>query len=180
MPRDVTVGGSWLPETCNRADLAVLLDIGVRGVTELAATGVLVPAAQRGFYQTLPSIHAYIGKLRKQAAGRGGELSLNDERAKREKIGREREEIELAQLRGEVLTLDELSSAWPALCLKVRGILLAFPSKARGLVPHLTAHDQEKLRQMAVDGLNELADEVEAGIVGASPEELRPDGGERA
>ena len=175
MAGPVETGGKFLPEVCSRADLSVMLDISVRGITDLAATGVLVRAEQKGFYQTVPSIHAYIGKLRAQAAGRGGALNLNDERAKLAQVERQAAEIRLASTRGEVLTLKEVSEAWTGLVRKVKATVLAFPSRARSTIPHLTAHDQETLRQIAVDGLNELAEEVEMGLVGAEPVELMVD-----
>lgn len=173
--RTVQVGAKWLPETCNRADLTVLLNINTRSVTDLAARGLLVPAAQRGWYQTKPSLDAYHDHLRKQAAGRGGELSLSDERAKREVILREKDALELAKIKGEVLSLAEVADGWTGLVKKVKAMFLAFPSKARQTIPHLTAHDQETLRQIAVDGLNDLAEEVEAGLIGADADEMRTD-----
>ena len=65
------VAGQWVPETCSRYDMALLLGISIRTIADLAAVGVLKPAAQRGWYLTLPSLHAYLEKVRNQAAGRG-------------------------------------------------------------------------------------------------------------
>jgi hypothetical protein len=39
----------------------------------------------------------------------------------------------------------------------------------------MTAHDQETARQLVYDLLNTLADEIEAGLVGADPAPLRID-----
>jgi len=171
--RSVQVGAKWLPETCSRADLAVLLGLSTRAVSDLAARGILVQAAQKGWYQTKASLDAYHDQLRRQAAGRGGELNLSDERAKREAVEREIAEINLGKIKGEVLALDEVSEAWSGLVKKVKAMFLGFPSKARQTIPHLTAHDQETLRQLAVDGLNDLAEEVEAGLIGADADEMR-------
>jgi hypothetical protein len=144
-------------------------------VRDLAARGILVPAEKKGMYQTLPSIHGALERLRAQASGRGADQELNKIRAQREEINRERDAIELAKTKGEVLTLDEVSEGWSGLVKKVKAMFLGFPGKARSTIPYLTAHDQETLRQIAVDGLNELADEIEMGLVGADADKMRTD-----
>lgn len=167
---------SWLPATCSTPALAALLGISVRAVRDLGASGVLIPAEGRGRWQTLPSTHGYLARLRNQAAGRGASTSLVDERAKREAIEREIAEIKLAEIKGEILTVAETSAMWSALCRKFRGMMLAFPAKARSTMPHITAFDQATMTEMMHDALSELADEVEQGLIGAEPEPLRAEG----
>jgi phage terminase Nu1 subunit (DNA packaging protein) len=175
MTKEGTTGPlAWLPATCSKADVAALLGVSLRAAGDLAATGVLVQAEQRGFYQVLPSIHAYHDRLRASAAGRGSSTALADERLRNESVQREMNELKLAEIKGEILTLSEVSGAWTAYTRLVKAMFLAMPGKARSTIPHLTAHDQETLRQIAVDGLNELAEEIEVGLVGADAEEMRP------
>ena len=45
MAKSKSVAGHWIPETCTKRDLSVILDLSIRTLTDLAATGVLVPAA---------------------------------------------------------------------------------------------------------------------------------------
>jgi phage terminase Nu1 subunit (DNA packaging protein) len=153
--------------------MAALLGLSVRAVRDLAAQGVLTPAVGRGRWRTLESLHASIDRLRNQAAGRGANTSLVDERAKREAIEREIAAIKLAEIKGEVLTVEETSAMWAALCRKFRGLMLGFPAKARSTIPHLTPHDQQTMTELMRDALNDLADEVEQGLIGAEPEPLR-------
>jgi phage terminase Nu1 subunit (DNA packaging protein) len=178
MPDELQSAGplSWLPATCSTPALAALLGISVRAVRDLGASGVLLPAKGRGRWQLLASVHAYHDRLRNQAAGRGANTSLVDERAKREAIEREIAEIRLAEIKGEVLTVAEVSSMWTAFARKMRGLMLAFPAKARSTIPHLTPHDQQTLTELMRDALNDLADEVEQGLIGAEPEPLRAEG----
>lgn len=167
MAKAASVGGVWIPETCSKADLSKLLGISIRSIRDLEVTGILVPATGRGRYETLASIQNYLGRLREQAAGRAtkGGNNLADERAEETRIDKEIKAIKLAQLKGEILTLDEVSASWSAFAGVIKGSLLALPSKARTSIPHLTAHDGEVLREMVRDMLLDLSDEVEASVI---------------
>lgn len=160
-------GGLWIPDTCTKGDLAVLFGVSVQTVRYMENTGLLVPSGTKGTYQTLPSIQNYLGRLREQAAGRAtkGGNNLADERAEETRIDKEIKAIKLAQLKGEILTLDEVSASWSAFAGVIKGMLLTMPSKARTSIPHLTAHDGEVLRDMVRDMLLDLSDEVEASVI---------------
>ena len=177
MPRKPRIeAGHWIPATCSKRDLSVLLDLSIRTLTDLAATGILVPAAKNGTFQTGPSVKNYIDKLRKAAANRADEQRnpLNDERMADVRVNRQISELKLAQLRGEMLTLDEVTESWGRLAAMMKSAALAIPSKARTQIPHLTAHDAETLRTLMKDMLNDLADEAVDSAVGAEPDDLRP------
>lgn len=167
MAKAASVGGAWIPETCSKADLAKLLGISIRSIRDQEVTGILVPAASRGRYETLPSIQNYLSRLREQAAGRAtnGGKNLADERAEETRIDKEIKALKLAQLKGEVLSLDEITASWGAFAGAVKAMLLTLPSKARTNIPHLTAHDGEVLRDMVRDMLLDLSDEVEASVI---------------
>jgi phage terminase Nu1 subunit (DNA packaging protein) len=169
------VGGHWVPETCTKRDLSVILDLSIRTLTDLAATGVLVPAPKNGTFLTIPSITAYIQKLRTAAANRADEQRnpLNDERIASERVERQIKELRLAQLKGEVLTVDEVSESWSNFASTVKSAVLTIPSKARTTIPHLTAHDAETIRTLVTDILNDLADEVEASVIGGNPSDVK-------
>ena len=164
------VGGTWIPNTCTKGDLAVLLGMSIRTVTDWTSKGVMVPAPQRGRYLTLPSLHGYVDNIRQVAAGRATATgaTLADERAKRESIERQISELKLAQMRGEVLTFAETSDEWTRLMQVVKVNVMALPSKARQTMPHITATDAQVLKDLCRDVLALMADEVEGGVVGAS------------
>ena len=169
--------GDWIPETCSKADLALLFGVSIRTVSELDQRGVITRAAKRGQFVTMPSVNAYIGSLRKTAAGRTEETksALTDERLATERVTRQIQEMKLAEMRGEILTLDEVSESWTAFATKVRASVLAIPSKLRATMPHLTAHDAESARQIIKDVLTDLADEVESMVVSGNPDKIKPD-----
>jgi len=162
-----SVAGYWIPDVCTKADLSVLLGISIRALADLDNKGVLVRAPKRGTYQTRASVLAYIERLREVAAGRSADQRspLADERLKTERVAREIQEVKLAQLKGEILSLDEVSESWSNFASVIRSALLALPGKARTQIPHLTAHDAETIRQLVKDTLNDLADEVSASVI---------------
>lgn len=158
--------GSRFPETCTAADLAVILGMAPRNVRDWAAKGVFVKTAT-GRFITVASVQAYVKALREQAAGRAtssGELA--DEKVAGERIKREINEIKLAQLRGDVLTLDEVTDSWTKFALAVKGAVLSLPTKARGTIPHLTAHDGETLKRICRDTLTDLSKQAAAIVIG--------------
>ncbi|MDO6964004.1 hypothetical protein [Rhizobium alvei] len=176
MARQSKPAGDWIPDYCSKADLAVLFGVSIRTISDLDQRGLISRAEKRGLYLTKPSIEAYIGSLRKTAAGRTEETKskLTDERLATERVTRQISEMKLAELRGETLTLDEVSEAWAKIASFMKTAVLALPSKARAQIPHLTAHDAETLKSLVKDVLNDLADEIEdAGGVGASPDKIK-------
>lgn len=172
----MSAGGEWIPATCSRADLSILFGVSIRTVDNLIATKVIVPAEQRGMYQTLPSVVAYLEDLRNKAAGRSKDTMLAEERAKQAAVEREMSEIKLAQIKGEVLSLDEVATGWSSILQRVKGDMLALPAQLRSLIPHFGAHEQETARTLVRDVLNNMADEIEIGVVGTDAKGLREDG----
>lgn len=167
-----------LPETCTKADLSIILDVSIRALSDLDQRGFLVHGPVRGTYLLLPTIHAYSQRLRNAAAGRGesAETPLHAERLAREKIGRRREEIELAQIEGEILTLQEVSENWTVFGSKVKAAFLGLPTKFRQKLPHLSASDGEAMRKVVRNVLRDLAKEVEASVIAADPAALKSGG----
>lgn len=163
-----------IPHTCSKGDLANLLGISVRSVSDWDQKGVLKRTAGRGRFETVASVNGYTAALREQAAGRASATgqSLTDERALTEKVIRQIKERELAKLSGDTLTLAEVMESWSLFAQTVRAAMLSIPGKARSTIPHLTAHDADVLKQMCRDILMDLAEEVEAAVVSGAPEEI--------
>jgi hypothetical protein len=70
-------------------------------------------------------------------------------------------------MRGEVLTIDEVTEAWGQLMQSTRINFMSLPGKARQQLSHLTAYDAQVLKRLCVDVLTAIAEEVEQGVVGA-------------
>jgi phage terminase Nu1 subunit (DNA packaging protein) len=167
--------GSRWPDVCSKSDLSVLLKLSMRTLTDLAATGVLVPAPKRGTFLTVPSVANYVEKLRTAAANRAEEQRnpLNDEKLLTERATRRLQELKLAQIEGEVLSLAEVSESWSGLALKFKAALLSLPVELRQDLPHLTAHDGEVMRKAVRQKLRDLAKEVEDSVIAADAKDLR-------
>ena len=161
------------PETCTAGDLAVILGMAPRNVRDWAAKGVFV-RTNSGRYLTLPSVQGYVKTLREQAAGRAtANGDLAEEKAANERIKREINEIKLAQLRGDVLTLEEVTDSWTKFALIVKGAMLSIPTKARGTIPHLTAHDGETIKRICRDTLTDLSKQAEAVVIGGDAGKIK-------
>lgn len=156
------------------ADMARLIGINYRAVQDFTARQILVRAPGRGLWM-MQSVNAYCEHLRKLAQGHATSTgtSLADERALRERTLREIDELKLKQIKGEFLSLEEVSQAWSGLARMLRIAVLGIPSKARSTLPHLTPHDAETLKHLCREVLEQLAEEIEGdGAVGAEPEPL--------
>lgn len=167
-------GGTWIPITCTKADLAILLNISMRALSDLDKRGLLVRGAKNGTYQTVPSMHMYIDRMRATAAGRLKEQAspAAEERFKREQLERKTAELKYDQMRGEVLSLSEVEESWSEFAGKVKSAVLSIPTKSRAAIPHLTAHDAAQIKTICKDLLNDLADEVRASVVSGAPDDL--------
>lgn len=90
-----------------------------------------------------------------------------------EQVTRQFKELQLAELRGQVLQLDEILDSWSSFAGAVKGAVLSVPTKARTLIPHLTAHDGGVLRDMCRDILMDLAEEVSATVIHGNEKDLK-------
>jgi len=167
--------GAILKEECSRVELAALFGIGEARINELRGTGIVVQTpGVRGKYRVQESLSNYIDDLRKKAAGRATAdgASLADERVMTERVTRQIAELKLATMRGEVLTLKEVTEAWSAFAGAVRRKFLSLPGRIAGTIAHLTPEDNEIVRRLVRDDLRDLADEVEDRIVAGKPGDL--------
>lgn len=129
--------GAWIPETCTKADLAVVFGVSIRTISELDQRGVLTRAGKRGQFIAQPSIDACITSLRKTAAGRTEETksNLTDERLATERVARQIQEMKLSEMRGEILTLEEASEAWTKVASFIKDLCYRYPARRERCCP---------------------------------------------
>lgn len=163
-----------IPPTCSKADLANLVGVSIRSITDWDQKGVFTRAVGRGRYETVKSVNGYIAALREQAAGRASAtgLQLTDERALTEQVVRQIKQRELAKLMGETMTVPEIEESWSLFAQTVKAAVLSIPGKARSSIPHLTPHDADVLKHMCRDILMDLSEEVEASVMSGDPGEF--------
>jgi phage terminase Nu1 subunit (DNA packaging protein) len=171
-PRSATTEIDGIKTVCSAAEIAALTGLSLRSVSDWAQRGVLVRAGT-GQYMTVPSLLNYIGQLRENKAGRAspkrGELS---EKELNQQVVRQINEVKLAQLRGDVLTLDEVAESWGKFATAVKGAVLSVPTRARKTIPHLTPHDGETLKRICRDILTDLARRTGEMVLGGDEEPL--------
>lgn len=175
MAKSKLIAGHWVADTCSKADLSLILNLSMRALSDLDAKGVLVRAPKAGTYFTVPSIKAYIDKLRMAAANRAEEQRnpLNDEKLLTERVTRQIQEMKLQQIKGEVMSIDEVTENWSDFARKVKATFLSIPTKLRQKLPHLTAADGEVMRKTVRRMLQDLAKEVEGSVIAADPADVK-------
>jgi phage terminase Nu1 subunit (DNA packaging protein) len=140
--------------------VAKWLGVSQRSVTDMAERGLAVRLGH-GKYDLPATVARYTAHLREVAAGRGGEaqvLDLTAERARQAKETADGLALKNEQVRRTLLPAAVVEQQWSEILLKIRGRLMAVPSRVRshaGLNAELTAAIDREIR----DCLNDLADD---------------------
>lgn len=125
-------------------ELAELLGLSARRIQQLAEDGVLVRAA-KGKYKAVDSIQGYIRSLQEREAGTD-EVNYYSERALHEKAKREKAEMVLAVMKGELHRAEDVRDVMNNMIAAFRSKIMAIPSK---LAPQLVGNSN----MVAVQGL---------------------------
>lgn len=108
--------------------ISSLLMLTERRVQQLAAEGV-IPKAERGQYPLVGSIRGYIKYLQDRALPPGiGSIDRESEKVGLLKAQRRHKELEVAELEGSLIRVNDVERLWGDLIVAVRGKLLAFPT----------------------------------------------------
>lgn len=159
--------------TCTVAEFAQDIDMNPRGVRDLIGKGIVV-RNERGRVKLVESRHRYINSLRETKAKHGG--SLADARAKLAEAQLVEQNLKNLKLTGDLISIADAQVAWGKFGAVVRSSILSIPSRARQVMPHLTAHDGQTLRGLCVDVLTEAAENLDGGdVVGSSRDDLAAD-----
>lgn len=145
-----------------RAELAALIGVSERMITELAKQGIVIRAA-RGKYQMKASVAAYCEHLRNTAAGRGGKDHVESLAGERARLAREQADghaLKNALLRGDTLDRVEVQATWSGIMSSVRSGMLAVTPRVQQQLPALTLAEagiiereiREALRVLGEDG----------------------------
>jgi len=137
--------------------IAKLLDLTERRVRQLASEGI-IPKAAGGRYDLVASVRGYVRHLRTRGIGEGT-LDAHSERARLTRLKADREELELAQLRGELVPVDEAAALLEKVIVACRSRILAIPNRAAPLVSRKrkAAEVREILTRITDEALHELA-----------------------
>lgn len=155
---------SKLPMYVGLQDLADLMGIAKRTVSDWHSRGIVVSGPNSRQFDLIKSMQNYTKHLRdlaiaKEAEGKGP--TYTQEKAQTERVTREIKELELRKLRGELLTVQEVAAGWTAFAAIMKITVMTLASKARARLPHLTNHDGEVLREVSRDIMTDLREEIE-------------------
>jgi phage terminase Nu1 subunit (DNA packaging protein) len=141
--------------------LARICRLDVRTILKLAEQEIVVRVA-RGRYAQWASVGNLIEHYREQAAGRiGRDETVDAMRANCELKNSQRRlnELRIAKIEGELISLPEVEAAWAEIALATRQLFMALPARARFDLPHLTGADQKVLERLVREMLTEVATE---------------------
>ena len=124
-------------------------------VTRLANKGV-IPKSINGEYDLVPSVRGYIESLRSRTEP--ASISLTQEKALLAMRQRERLELELAQTRGELISVKLVKKEWEKLISASRARLLVIPTKLAPLV--FAAKSIPEVKEVIQDAIYEALTEL--------------------
>lgn len=160
--------GQTLPQDVTGLDLALLLGVSTRSVTEFALRGIIVRHGRNRF-ALAESIQTYCEHIRVVAAGRGGEdaqaLSLARARLATEQA--DNLEMKNARERGELLPRSDVHLSVTEAFTRVRAKLLAMPSKLAPLAFGLGSIAE--VRDAVTKAIHEALAELSGTIVHGAP-----------
>lgn len=128
-----------------------LLDLTPQRVNQLVNQGI-IPRAERGRYELVPVVRAYIKYLRDRAVR--GDVNGDDYSTHRARLTRARADItemERAQIENKLIPAEDVESTWNSMVSNARNRLIAIPTK---VAPEV----------FASRNLNEIRDIIKAEI----------------
>ena len=136
-----------------------LLDLTPQRVNQLVREGI-VPRAERGRYELVPVVQAYIRYLRDRAVK--GDVHGDDYSAHRTRLVKTRAdlmEIEKAQIENRLIPAGDVEKVWGEVLNSCRSKLLSLPTKAATEVFAAESLTEVKaiLKQGIYEALNELS-----------------------
>ncbi|WP_288077661.1 hypothetical protein [Shinella sp.] len=117
--------------TVSAKELGTWLDVSDRSIREMADKGIVIRVAV-GKYDLQASVLGVVRHQRAIAAGRGGAtqvLDLAEQRARHAKEQADNLSIKNAQLRGELVSAEEVGREWEDMIRTAGAALLAVPSR---------------------------------------------------
>ena len=140
--------------------ISKLLDLSPRRVQQLVKEGI-IPKLERGRYELVPVVRAYIHYLRERNI-QAGVVSLEEVRTRKIKAEAELAEIDLAQQRGETINGDAAAIVWGEVLGVAKSRLMSGPAK---LAPIVAVEDapaicKALIEEQLFEVLDELADDI--------------------
>ena len=139
--------------------LAKLFNLTERRIQQLARDNV-IPKPEKGKYDLIACVRAYIKYLQDRAAGRDIEpQDTYAERARLLKAQADKTELEVKSMNGELISTDQVELLWGGLVAAFRARMLALPVRCAHLLMSLKTYPEVEscLREHVHEALRELS-----------------------
>jgi phage terminase Nu1 subunit (DNA packaging protein) len=140
--------------------IAKLLDLTERRVNQLAKDGVL-PKSERGRYELVPVVRAYIRFLREKTVNT--DVGADDYAAHRARLTSAKAdmaEMEREQMKSNLIPADDVADAWDAMVSNMRAKLLSIPTKSA--TQTFAAKNVTEAKSILKDAVNDALKELAA------------------
>ena len=143
--------------TASAEEVGAWLGISGTQVHRLARQGV-IPRTDDERFDLRAAILAYAAHLRDAQRGRTTtDPELNAEKLRLARANAEKIELANAKVRGALVPVAEVESAWAAVLRDVRAAMLAIPARVQQRLGHLTPHDVQMIDREVRDALEEAS-----------------------
>ncbi len=146
------------------AVIARFLNLTERRVQQLARDGI-IPKAEKGKYDLVRCVQQYVRYLQERAYGSGDTAQDSyHERARLIKAQADKTELEVAEMRGQLMPIEIIENDWMQHVSSCRMRLLAIPSKSAFQIASLKepAQIERFLKAAIYEALSELAHDDDA------------------
>jgi phage terminase Nu1 subunit (DNA packaging protein) len=137
-----------------------IMDCTPTMLTQYKKDGVMVQPVY-GVYDLIPSIRNYLKKLKNKASAvtTEGVLDFHEEKARLTKMQADKAEMEVREMSGELVRVDDVLQDWESILMDCKGKLLSIPSKLATLVTDIEnpAEAQNLIEDHIREALEELA-----------------------
>ena len=144
--------------TCTATLLAKLFHITERRIQQLAREKV-IPKSGHGQYDLIGSVQGYVQYLQQQMPEVIGQLpSISQSKTKLMALQAQAKEIELAQMKGQLIDTDAVQEIWSNHILRARAHLLTLPRKAAAQIS--ARQEQTDIENYLTGLVDEALDEL--------------------
>lgn len=145
--------------------ISEILDLTERRVRQLVVDGILPKNSERGRYELIPTVRAYIHWLRDRSlygeskARKENVISLDEARRRKLTAEAELAELNLAKEQGKVVSIEEVELSWTEVLGAVRSKILSLPTTMAAQIAVETDHKivKELLTNSVEQALTELS-----------------------
>lgn len=138
-----------------------IMDCTPTMLTQYKKDGLMVQPVY-GVYDLIPSMRNYLKKLKNKASATSteGVLDFHEEKARLTKMQADKAEMEVMELAGDLVRVDDVLEDWESILMDCKGKLLSIPSKLATLVADIDdpAEAQELIEDQLREALGELAE----------------------